>query len=161
MREMSVAEQRYQAVLAVIADGLGVTQAAERSGCLGRRCMPGWRGMRLRAWKGWSIDRIGRRRVRIRCRPRSRRRCWSCGDHGRIGVRAGWCSSWPSAAVSPVPSASAAYRALLRAGMIEAGAPRQAVTQVETVGTRPPMELWQMDVVGGFPLADGPLARRR
>ena len=32
MRELSVAEQRYQAVLAVIADGLTVTQAAEKVG---------------------------------------------------------------------------------------------------------------------------------
>jgi DNA-binding NarL/FixJ family response regulator len=32
MRELSVAEQRYQAVLAVIADGLSVKQVAEKVG---------------------------------------------------------------------------------------------------------------------------------
>jgi hypothetical protein len=32
MREISVAEQRYQAVLAVIADGLSVTVAAQKAG---------------------------------------------------------------------------------------------------------------------------------
>ncbi|ETB30230.1 DNA-binding protein, partial [Mycobacterium avium subsp. paratuberculosis 10-5975] len=30
MRELSVAEQRYQAVMAVISDGLSVSQAAEK-----------------------------------------------------------------------------------------------------------------------------------
>jgi transposase len=32
MRELSVAEQRYQAVLAVISDGLSISQAAEKVG---------------------------------------------------------------------------------------------------------------------------------
>lgn len=32
MREMSVAEQRYQAVLAVISDGLSVSQLAQKVG---------------------------------------------------------------------------------------------------------------------------------
>jgi hypothetical protein len=32
MRELSVAEQRYQAVLAVIGDGLSVSQVAEKVG---------------------------------------------------------------------------------------------------------------------------------
>ena len=32
MRELSVAEQRYQAVMAVIGDGLTVSQAAEKTG---------------------------------------------------------------------------------------------------------------------------------
>jgi transposase-like protein len=32
MRELSVAEKRYQAVMAVIADGLSVSQAAEKLG---------------------------------------------------------------------------------------------------------------------------------
>jgi transposase-like protein len=32
MRELSVAEQRYQAVMAVISDGLSVSQVAEKVG---------------------------------------------------------------------------------------------------------------------------------
>jgi DNA-binding XRE family transcriptional regulator len=32
MRELSVAEQRYQAVLAVISDGLSISQVAEKVG---------------------------------------------------------------------------------------------------------------------------------
>src|SRR4051794_41720745 len=41
MRELSVAEQRYQAVLAVIADGLGVKQAAEKAG-VSRQTLHSW-----------------------------------------------------------------------------------------------------------------------
>ena len=38
MKELRVAEQRYLAVLSVIADGLTVTQAAEKVGVSGRPC---------------------------------------------------------------------------------------------------------------------------
>jgi hypothetical protein len=38
MRELSVAEQTYQAVLAVISDGLSVSQVAEKGGCVASRC---------------------------------------------------------------------------------------------------------------------------
>ena len=41
MREISVVEQRYQAVLAVISDGLGVKQAAEKAG-VSRQTLHAW-----------------------------------------------------------------------------------------------------------------------
>ena len=41
MRQLSVAEQRYQAVLAVVADGLSVTQAAEKVG-VSRQTLHAW-----------------------------------------------------------------------------------------------------------------------
>jgi len=41
MRELSVAEQRYQAVLAVIADGLSVKQVAEKVG-VSRQSLHAW-----------------------------------------------------------------------------------------------------------------------
>jgi DNA-binding NarL/FixJ family response regulator len=37
MRELSVAEQRYQAVLAVIGDGLSISQVAEKVGVRGSK----------------------------------------------------------------------------------------------------------------------------
>src|SRR3954454_6898859 len=43
MRELSVAEQRYQAVLAVISDGLSVKQAAEKAG-VSRQTLHAWLG---------------------------------------------------------------------------------------------------------------------
>jgi transposase-like protein len=52
MRELSVAEQRYQAVLAVISDGLSVSQAAQKVG-VSRQTLHSWRpAMNKRAWKG-------------------------------------------------------------------------------------------------------------
>jgi transposase-like protein len=41
LREMSVAEQRYQAVLAVIEDGLDVTEAAAKAGVT-RQTLHSW-----------------------------------------------------------------------------------------------------------------------
>ena len=99
--------------------------------------------------------RIGRGRVRIRCRPRSRSRCWSCGGRIRRGVRGGWCSSWRKRTVAPVPRESAVYRALVRLSLIDPGARRPRDRKWKRWERGTPMELWQMDVVGGFVLADG------
>ena len=41
MRELSVAEQRYQAVLAVISDGLSISQVAEKFG-VSRQTLHAW-----------------------------------------------------------------------------------------------------------------------
>src|SRR6476620_7402573 len=41
MRELSVAEQRYQAVMAVIADGLSISQVAEKVG-VSRQTLHAW-----------------------------------------------------------------------------------------------------------------------
>ncbi len=41
MRELSLAEQRYQAVMAVIGDGLSVSQAAEKTG-VARQTLHRW-----------------------------------------------------------------------------------------------------------------------
>ena len=46
-----MAEQRYQAVLAVIADGLSVTQAAEKTGVSRQTLHRGWRAMRPVGWR--------------------------------------------------------------------------------------------------------------
>jgi transposase-like protein len=41
MRELSVAEQRYQAVMAVIGDGVSVSQVAEKVG-VSRQTLHAW-----------------------------------------------------------------------------------------------------------------------
>ena len=41
MREMSVADQRYRALLVVISDGWTVTEVAGGRGVPGKPCMPG------------------------------------------------------------------------------------------------------------------------
>jgi transposase len=56
LREMSVAEQRYQAVLAVIEDGLDVTEAAAKAGVT-RQTLHGWLSRYADAgWRHWSTD---------------------------------------------------------------------------------------------------------
>ena len=52
--------------------------------------------------------------------------------------------------VSPLPSESAVYRGLARAGMM---IPACGMARSGNAGSAP--LLWQMDVVGGFPIADG------
>jgi len=61
--------------------------------------------------------------------------------------------------VAPVPSESAVYRALVRAGMIDPALRDRRSRKWKRWERGAPMELWQMDVVGGFPLADGTSAK--
>ncbi len=57
--------------------------------------------------------------------------------------------------VDPVPSESAIYRALVRAGVIDPVSRRRRAQKWKRWERAAPMELWQLDVVGGFLLADG------
>ena len=61
--------------------------------------------------------------------------------------------------IDPVPSESGVYRALVRAGLIEADGRRRRREEWRRWERGPAMELWQMDVVGGFLLADGSRAK--
>lgn len=61
--------------------------------------------------------------------------------------------------VGPVPSESGAYRALLRFGLIDPAARRPRDRKWKRWERGRAMELWQMDVVGGFVLADGRRAK--
>ena len=59
----------------------------------------------------------------------------------------------------PVPSRSAIYRCLVRAGLIDPQARRRRDEHWKRWERGTAMELWQMDVVGGFVLADGRRAK--
>jgi transposase InsO family protein len=61
--------------------------------------------------------------------------------------------------VSPLPSESAIYRALVRAQVIDPHLRDRRSRKWKRWERAAPMELWQMDVVGGFPLADGSCAK--
>lgn len=61
--------------------------------------------------------------------------------------------------VQPLPSESAVYRCLLRAGVIDPARRRRDKQVWKRWERAAPMELWQMDVVGGFLLADGTTAK--
>lgn len=159
MRELSVVEQRYQAVLAVISDGATVTEVAARFG-VSRKTVHGW----LARYEAGGLEGLGDRSHRPRSCPHQmpaeveveiarlrlahpswgpRRLRFELARDGRA-----WC-----------PSEAAVYRALLRLNLIDPGARRWRDRKFKRWERGTAMELWQMDVVGGFVLADGRKAK--
>ena len=57
--------------------------------------------------------------------------------------------------IVPVPGRTSIYRALVRNGLVSPGQRRRRRADYRRWERARPMELWQMDVVGGFHLADG------
>ncbi|ETZ44653.1 transposase family protein [Mycobacterium sp. MAC_080597_8934] len=154
-----MAEQRYQAVMAVISDGLSVSQAAEKFG-VARQTLHRWLARYEAAGLEGLVDRSHRpvscphqmpaiveaavlelRRSRPYWGPR--RLVFELAKRG----------------VHPVPSESAVYRALVRAGLIDPSVRDRRSRKWKRWERGAPMELWQLDIVGGFPLADGTSAK--
>ncbi|MDQ1626343.1 MAG: hypothetical protein QOI54_87, partial [Actinomycetota bacterium] len=156
---MSVAEQRYQAVLAVIAQGRSVTEVAAQWE-VSRQTLHAW----LARYEVEGLEGLGDRSHRpVRCphqmpaalqaRVLEMRRANPFWGPRRIVAQL--CR----AGVDPLPSESGVYRCLVRAGLI---APVRRARRSEAFRRwerAAPMELWQMDVVGGFHLADGTSAK--
>jgi transposase InsO family protein len=159
MRELSVAEQRYQAVLAVISEGATVTEVAARFG-VARKTVHVW----LARYEAGGLENLGDRSHRPRSCPhqmtslvevevaRLRQRHPSWGPR-RIAFELA------RAGMEPVPSESAVYRSLVRLNLIDPSGRRRRERKWKRWERGAPMELWQLDVVGGFVLADGRRAR--
>lgn len=159
MREISVAEQRYQAVLAVISDGLSISQVASKVG-VSRQTVHAW----LARYEAEGLEGLTDRSHRPGSCPhqmpaeveaavlelRRSRPYW--GPRRLVFELA-------KRKVAPVPSESAVYRALVRAAMIDPAARDRRSRKWKRWERGVAMELWQMDVVGGFPLADGSCAK--
>jgi transposase InsO family protein len=158
MRELSVAEQRYEAVLAVIADGETVTDVAARFG-VARKTVHAWLGR----YEAGGLEGLADRSHRP----------WSCPHQMTAAVEVTLAElrlahpSWGPRRLAfelarrdagPV-SESAAYRALVRLNLIDPAARRPRDRKWKRWERGAPMELWQMDVVGGFVLADGTRAK--
>ena len=114
-----MAEQRYQAVLAVIADGLSISQVAEKVG-VSRQTLHAW----LARYEAEGLEGLVDRSHRpVRCPHQmdaqveamllELRRTRPYWGPRRLVFELG------KRAVSPLPSPSAVYRALRRAGMID------------------------------------------
>ena len=150
-----MAEQRYQAVLSVIADGLGVGQAAEKVG-VSRQTLHAW----LARYEADGLDGLVDRSHRpARC-PHQMPAAVEAALLELRRSRPYWgprrlVFELAKRGVEPVPSASGAYRALLRAGMVEPAGRDKRARKWKRWERAAPMELWQLDVVGGFPLVDG------
>jgi len=154
-----VAEQRYQAVLAVIAEGATVTEVGGRWGVsrqsvhswLARYEADGLEGLSDRSHRPVSCPHQMGPAVEARVLELRRvHRSWGARrivfELARLGV-------------DPVPSESGIYRALRRAGLIDPDRRRRRRESWKRWERGVPMELWQMDMVGGFLLADGTHAK--
>jgi transposase InsO family protein len=159
MRELSVAEQRYQAVLAVISDGLSISQVASKVG-VSRQTLHSW----LARYEAERLEGLADRSHRpascphqmpaeVEARLLELRRSRPYWGPRRLVFELS------KRGVSPVPSESAAYRALVRAQMIDPHRRDRRSRKWKRWERAAAMELWQMDVVGGFALADGTSAK--
>jgi transposase InsO family protein len=158
MRELSVAEQRYEAVRAVIADGETVTDVAARVG-VARKTVHAW----LARYEAGGLDGLADRSHRPRSCPHQMTAAVEVAlaelrlAHPSWGPRR---LAFELARREAVPvSESAAYRALVRLNLIDPAARRPRDRKWKRWERAAPMELWQMDVVGGFVLADGTRAK--
>jgi transposase InsO family protein len=155
LRELSVAEQRYQAVLAVIEDGISVTEAAAKSGVsrqtlhswLGRYAAGGLEGLADRSHRpSWCPHQMA---AVVEVRLVELRQLHPGWGADRLRYRLG------REGVDPLPSRAAVSRALARLGLVSARRARQRRREYRRWERGRPMELWQLDVMGGVMLEDG------
>ena len=153
--ELGVVEQRYAAVLEVVRDGVSVTEVAFRYG-VARQTVHRW--LRRYAASGLAglVDRSPT--------PDSCPHQMPAVVEARIvelrRANPGWgprtlLFRLEAEGVEPLPGRSSVYRALVRHGLIEPEARRRRKADYKRWERARPMELWQMDVVGGVMLADG------
>src|ERR1700722_4764579 len=159
MRELSVAEQRYLAVLAVISDGLSISQVASKVG-VSRQTLHSW----LARYEAQGLEGLVDRSHRPVSCPHQMSADVEAVVLELRRSRPYWGArrlvfELAKRAVSPVPSESAVYRALVRAGMIDPTLRDRRSRKWKRWERGAPVELWQMDIVGGFPLADGSCAK--
>ena len=159
MREMSVTEQRYKAVLAVIAEGRTVSEVASEWGVC-RQTMHRW----LSRYEGDGLEGLGNRSSRpahcphqtppaVEAMVLEMRRAHAYWGARRIAFELA------RKGVRPAPSESAVYRCLVRAAVIDPITRRRRRETWKRWERAAPMELWQLDTVHGFLLADGTSAK--
>jgi len=155
LRELAVAELRYRAVLEAL-DGATVTEVARRYG-VSRQSVHGW--LVRYAAQGGVVNLADRS-----SRPRSCPHQISPQVEARVlairDAHPGWgpdriVYELGRRGVVPAPGRTSVYRALVRGGRIHPGTRRRRRADYKRWERGRPMELWQMDVVGGIHLADG------
>jgi transposase len=153
--ELSKMEQRYDAVLGVLRDGYSVGEVAEAYG-VSRQSVHAW----LARYERGGLPALADRSHRPRSSPlqmpatvearllelRRQHPSW-----GQVTLR----HRLEKEGVTPLPSLSAIYRALIRHNLIEPKERRKKLPTYKRWERGRPMELWQMDIVGGVLLEDG------
>ena len=159
MRELSVTEQRYNAVVSVIGNGRTVTEVA-RDWSVSRRTMHRW----LARYEGEGLDGLGDRSHRpvhsphqmlpaVEAMVLEMRRAHPYWGARRVAFEL------TRKGVQPAPSESSVYRCLVRAAVIDPMTRRRRRDTWKRWERGAPMELWQLDLVHGFALADGSSAK--
>ena len=159
MREMSVTEQRYKAVQGVLAEGRTVSEVAGQWS-VSRRTVHRW----LARYEGEGLEGLGDRShrpagcphqmpVAIEVMVLEMRRAHPYWGARRIAFELA------RKHLEPAPSESAVYRCLVRAAVIDPMTRRRRRETWKRWERGGPMELWQLDVVHGFLLADGSSAK--
>ena len=152
-------EQRYDAVLGVLSEGRTVMEVASQWG-VSRRTLHRW----LARYEADGLEGLPDRSHRPeRCPHQMRaevevlvlelRRAHRYWGARRLALEL------MRKRVTPAPSKSSVYRCLVRAGVIEPDKRHRRKEIWKRWERGGPMELWQMDVVGGFLLADGTSAK--
>jgi transposase InsO family protein len=152
--ELSVMEQRYQAVMAVIQDGWKVTEVADRLG-VARQSVHNW----IARYQAGGLPALADRSHRpsscshqlspeleaMVCELRRHHAGWGprriLHELGRKGV-------------DPLPGRSSIYRCLKRHNLIELRRRKKRRDEFRRFERDRPMQLWQMDVMGGVLLDD-------
>jgi transposase InsO family protein len=155
LRELSVAEQRYQAVLAVIEDGLSITEVAAKAG-VSRQTLHSW----LSRYAGGGLEGLADRSHRPRSCPHQMDPAVEVRLVELRGLHPGWGPDrllyrLGREGVEPLPSRAAIGRALARLGLVRPGRRRGSRREYRRWERGRPMELWQLDVMGGVLLEDG------
>ena len=156
---MSVSEQRYKAVLAVIGDGRTVGEVARDWGVC-RQTLHRW----LARYEGDGLEALGNRSHRpancphqtspgVEAMVLEMRRSHAYWGARRIAFELA------KKGLEPTPSESAVYRCLVRAAVIDPISRRRRRETWKRWERAAPMELWQLDLVHGFLLADGTTAK--
>jgi transposase InsO family protein len=153
--ELSVMEQRYQAVLAIVQDGWKVTEVAERLG-VSRQTVHTWMARYEQGGLGALADHSHRPSTCPHELPAElqARICELRREHPGWGPRRIE-HQLRRDLVDPVPGRSSIYRCLKRHGLVELRRRRKRRDEFRRFERDRPMQLWQMDVMGGVELDDG------
>jgi transposase InsO family protein len=153
--ELGLVEQRHRAVLEVLDGAATVTEVARRYG-VGRQTVHRW----LRRYAVEGLPGLADRSSRPDSCPHQMPPAVEARVVEMRRQHPGWgprtiLSRLVRAEVSPLPSRSGIYRALVRHQLIEPKRRRRRASEYKRWERARAMELWQMDITFGVRLRDG------
>ena len=142
LRELSVAEQRYQAVLAVIEDGAPIAEVAAKAG-VSRQTLHSW----LSRYAGGGLEALVGRSHRPRSCPHQMDPALEVRLVELRGLHPGWGPDrllfrLEREGVQPLPRRAAIGRALARLGLVRPGRRQSRRREYRRWERGRPMELW-------------------